>query len=161
MCPLVHDRKVYPDGPIPAKLVIVGEGPGAVEVQQGRGFIGPSGQLLWHLAEMVGVSRDNVWVTNSALCKPREVRLSTGATLSKSRVLELSARACYKRLIGELLYVTQNDPKSVIIPVGNVSLRSLTKRKGAKVFAYRGSIQELDLQVLWNDIHRNPTMVVW
>ena len=160
-CPLQHDRKVYPDGPIPARLAIVGEGPGRDEVEDGYGFVGPSGKLLWYLAGCKGIKREDVWVTNAALCMPRDVRLATGAVLPRGRVLQLSAQACYKRLIGELLHVTRNEPNAVIVPVGNVPLYSLTKRKGSKIFAYRGSRQSVDLQLLWNDIHRNPHVLVW
>lgn len=161
LCPLQHDRKVLPDGPIPASVVIVGEGPGPTEVEEGRGFIGPSGKLLWYLADRKGIQREDIWCTNAALCQPRNVRLATGAVLPRTKVLSLSAQACYKRLIGELLFVTKNNPNAVIIPVGNISLRSLTKKPNAKIFAYRGSRQALDLQLLWNDVHRNPAALVW
>lgn len=67
-CPLMNEPKVYPDGPIPADIAFCGEEPGGVEVRQGRGFVGPSGQLLWKLCEQADISRDEVWVTNASLC---------------------------------------------------------------------------------------------
>ncbi len=150
ICPLKNDRKVLPDGPIPAKMCYVGEGPGFNERDEGRGFVGPSGQLLWTLAGAYGIKRENVWVTNSALCMPRDVKLSTGAVLKKLKVIELSSKACRKRLIYELLYVTGNNPNAVIVPLGNIALQALTLRKGARVYAYRGSLQKIDLMTLWN-----------
>lgn len=151
LCPLQKDRKVLPDGPIPARLCFVGEGPGFRETEQGRGFVGPSGALLWHLAGAYSVSRDDVWVSNTALCAPRDVKLATGFTLRKQQVINLSAAACRKRLIYELLYVTAGDPSAVIVPLGNVALQALTLRKGSRVYAYRGSMQQVDLNALWQD----------
>jgi len=160
-CPLQHDKKVLPDGPIPARMVIIGEGPGPAEVEEGFGFVGPSGRLLWHLASCKGIQREEIWVTNAALCRPRDVRLATGARLTKAQVLDMSVQACFKRLVGELLYVTQNNPDAVLVPVGNKALYALTRRKGSKIFAYRGSRQETDLQKLWNLLHHNPSALVW
>jgi len=152
-CPLQFDTKVLPDGPSPTRLCFVGEGPGYNEVQEGKGFVGASGQLLWHLAEAKGVTRDMVWVTNGALCKPREVRLSSGAILSETLVKSMSVNACRRRLIGELLAVTQGDPMAVIVPLGNLALQALSPRKGGGIFKYRGSLQNIDLQELWNQVN--------
>ena len=153
-CPLRGCRKVLPDGMLPSKLCFVGENPGAQEEREGRGFVGPSGKLLWYLAGAVGISREDCWVSNASLCRPRDVRFSTGATLNKEAVVKMSAECCKRRLIGELLTVTQGDPKAVIVPLGNVSMKSLMPyRKNMRVMSYRGSIMPLDLQVLWNEVN--------
>jgi uracil-DNA glycosylase len=66
-CPLKYDPKVLPDGPIPARLAIVAENPDREEVKQGRGLVGPTGQLLWTMWARAGVDRAAVWVSNSFL----------------------------------------------------------------------------------------------
>lgn len=59
---------VPPDGPVPAVVAIVGEAPSHEEVEQGRGFVGPSGKILWDLVKrQTGLSRDEVYVSN--VCK--------------------------------------------------------------------------------------------
>jgi len=155
-CPLQHDPKVYPDGPIPTKICIVGEEPGHMEVERGRGFIGPSGQLLWHLAAGSDLSRDDVWITNAALCKARDVRLSTGGVLRVEQVKFLAVQACRRRLIGELYAVTQGDPRAVIVPIGNLALQSLKRKRGLRIFARRGSIEEVDIAKEWALLQQNP-----
>jgi len=152
-CPLQRDKKVLPDGPIPAKLVFVGEGPGTAEVFEGRGFVGASGGLLWQLCQAYGFGRDQVFVTNSQLCKKRDVKLSSGATLREAQVAMMAAQCCRKRLVYELMVVTQCDPGAVIVPLGNIALQMLTKRRNARVFAYRGTIQRIDLQALWSELN--------
>ena len=56
---------VPPSGSKDARFVVCGEAPAAEEVRMGRGFVGPSGKLLWPVMERLsGVSRDDCWVTN-------------------------------------------------------------------------------------------------
>lgn len=159
LCPLRHDRKVLPDGPVPTKLCFVGEGPGVNEVEEGRGFMGKSGDVLWTLGGSYGVKREDVWVTNAALCRPRDVRLSTGVVLKIEQVKALSVRACRKRLIYELLYVTNGDPTAVVVPIGKLALNALGTRKNMGIFQYRGSIQDIDLRALWQQV--SQTRVGW
>lgn len=151
-CPLRHDTKVYPDGYIPAKLCFVGENPGFNEIRMGRGFVGKSGDLLWKLCATYGFTRDDVWVSNASLCSKRKVKLTTGAALTEAQVAMISAKACRRRLIGELLAVTKGNPNAVIVPLGNVALQMLSQRQKARVYSYRGSIQKIDLQALWNEV---------
>ncbi len=57
--------RVPPDGPVPCEWAIVGESPASEEVAQGRGFVGPSGALLWPLMKaMAGLERRECYVTN-------------------------------------------------------------------------------------------------
>lgn len=62
---------VMPDGPIPCDLVACGEAPGKVELAEGRGWVGPAGQILWGghdlIGTMVGRPRETVRCTN--VCK--------------------------------------------------------------------------------------------
>lgn len=143
-CPLRYDRKVLPDGPIPARLAFVGEEPGDTELCEGRGFIGPSGQLLWHMAKQVGISRDDVWVTNAALCKARKVVLDNGAVIPLPTVKAMAAKACRSRLLYEMVYV--GSP--VIVPLGNWALWSLSDIPKARIYSYRGSRVDIDIEAL-------------
>lgn len=143
-CPLRNDTKVLPDGPVPAKIAFVGEAPGQLEVAQGRGFIGPSGVLLWKMAAHVGISREDVWVTNSALCAFRKVRLASGAVIPEPIVKALATAACRTRLLEELIHVGAR----VAVPLGNWALWSIYDRPKSKVFDFRGSVNPQDLAAL-------------
>jgi len=50
--------------------VIVGEAPGQMEDQQGEPFVGPAGQLLDQFLRGIGLSRDQVFITNVLKCRP-------------------------------------------------------------------------------------------
>lgn len=59
-----------PDGPLNAKIAMVGEAPGANEVAERRGFVGSSGKLLWLLAGEAGIAREECYVTNVVKNRP-------------------------------------------------------------------------------------------
>jgi uracil-DNA glycosylase family 4 len=61
---LVVEYFVGPDGPLTAKIAIVGEKPGRVEVRTGRPFTGPTGNELNDLLSKVGISRSQLYITN-------------------------------------------------------------------------------------------------
>jgi DNA polymerase len=147
-CPLQGKKKVYPDGPIPAHITFIGEEPGKVEVQKGKGFVGPSGKLLWHqLCARWRIKREHVWVTNTLLCKSENVRLSSGAVLPKDEVQKLAAKCCMGRLLSELCVI---DPVTCV-PLGNLALKALLPTPHGKIMAYRGSISEVSLQQRYED----------
>ena len=61
---------VVGSGPSDARLVVVGEAPGAVEDETGVPFVGRSGQLLDRLLLEAGTSREQVAVLNTVKCRP-------------------------------------------------------------------------------------------
>ena len=62
------------EGPLNAKVMLIGEAPGKSEDLQGRPFVGMAGKLLTELLESIGVSRRNVYITNLIKCRPPENR---------------------------------------------------------------------------------------
>ncbi|WP_456409720.1 uracil-DNA glycosylase [Oceanithermus sp.] len=61
---------VFGEGDPDAKMMIVGEGPGADEDVQGRPFVGRAGQLLDRILEAAGIPRSSVYITNIVKCRP-------------------------------------------------------------------------------------------
>jgi len=53
-----------------ARLMFVGEGPGADEDQQGEPFVGKAGQLLTKIIEAIGLKRSDVYIANVIKCRP-------------------------------------------------------------------------------------------
>ncbi len=71
-CPLSRSRThaVPGEGPVDARVMLIGEGPGFHEDRQGRPFVGPSGQYLEQLLASVGLDRKQVFITNVVKCRP-------------------------------------------------------------------------------------------
>jgi uracil-DNA glycosylase len=58
------------EGPADARIVLVGEAPGAREDETGRPFVGAAGQLLDELLDSIGLRRDDVFITNVLKARP-------------------------------------------------------------------------------------------
>jgi DNA polymerase len=58
------------EGPANARIVFIGEAPGKVEVEQGRPFVGPSGELLRDTLDELGIDIREVYITNVVKCRP-------------------------------------------------------------------------------------------
>lgn len=65
-----RNKVVFGAGNIQAKLVFVGEAPGADEDKQGLPFVGRAGQLLTKIIEAMGMSREQVFICNVLKCRP-------------------------------------------------------------------------------------------
>ena len=61
---------VFGDGPATARLMFVGEGPGADEDAQGLPFVGKAGQLLNNMIGAMGLARAEVYIANIVKCRP-------------------------------------------------------------------------------------------
>jgi uracil-DNA glycosylase len=73
LCPS-RTNAVPGEGNPHARLVCVGEGPGATEDATGRPFVGQAGQLLDSILEAIEVPRNSVYITNIVKCRPPQNR---------------------------------------------------------------------------------------
>ena len=71
-CGLAETRTnvVFGDGAQDAEVLLVGEGPGQREDEQGVPFVGPAGQLLDDMLEIIHLNRTQVYVANIVKCRP-------------------------------------------------------------------------------------------
>lgn len=68
-------NKVPGQGDANAKLMLIGEGPGADEDAQGLAFVGRAGQLLTKMLAAIGLSREEVYICNIVKCRPPQNRV--------------------------------------------------------------------------------------
>lgn len=62
------------EGNIGSEVVFIGEGPGRVEDELGRPFVGPAGKLLEEALAQIGLNREDVYITNVVKCRPPDNR---------------------------------------------------------------------------------------
>jgi DNA polymerase-1 len=111
-----------------AKLMVIGEAPGAVEDNTGIPFSGPSGDILNELLEEGGTTRDEVWVTNVCPYRPPDNKIY------RLKEIGVNLEECVQNLWKEIKFINPN----CIIPLGETALRAVTDYK--KISHYRGSI---------------------
>jgi uracil-DNA glycosylase family 4 len=110
-----------------ARLMFVGEAPGADEDAQGKPFVGRAGQLLTKMIEAMGMKREDVIIGNVNRCRPPGNRQPT---------LE-EAAICRPFLFREVAAI---EPE-VIVVMGNTALRNLLEvREG--ITRARGKFQD-------------------
>jgi uracil-DNA glycosylase len=112
-CPLHLERKhvVHTEGNRKARLMFVGEAPGADEDIQARPFVGRAGQLLTKIIEAIGMKREEVLIGNVNRCRPPGNRAPTTE----------EATTCKPYLLREIAIV---QPK-VIVVLGNTAMKNL------------------------------------
>src|ERR671937_3113441 len=71
-CPLFQGRTigVPGEGDPNAEIMFLGERPGCHDDQQGRPFVGAAGQLLVEMLQLIGLRRQEVFITNVVRCRP-------------------------------------------------------------------------------------------
>ena len=75
-CALAQTRTnvVFGDGAQDAEILLVGEGPGQHEDEQGIPFVGKAGMLLDDMLEIIGLDRTKVYIANIVKCRPPQNR---------------------------------------------------------------------------------------
>jgi DNA polymerase len=128
-CPLFQGRKniVHTDGDHRARLMFVGEAPGADEDAQGRPFVGRAGQLLTKIIEAIGFKREEVLIGNVNRCRPPANRPPTAE----------EAAMCKPFLLREIAAVRPE----VIVVLGNTAMKNLLDTK-VGITKLRGDFQD-------------------
>jgi len=119
LCPLHKEAKtvcLLGDGPVPSKVMIIGEAPGAREDDVERPFSGVAGQYLDRVLSETGLPRDSVYITNAVRCRPPDNRTPTKSEL----------KACSTYLNRELEIV---QPTHILL-LGNAALQAVTGKTG-------------------------------
>ncbi len=76
LCRNIH-HKVPGQGDRESPLMLIGEGPGRDEDEQGLAFVGAAGQLLTKMLAAIGLPRDRVYICNVVKCRPPQNRIPT------------------------------------------------------------------------------------
>lgn len=129
-CDLSLSRtQVVPGAGAPgARLLFVGEAPGASEDKKGVPFVGASGQLLNEMLEQVGIDRDDVFIANVVRCRPPENRNPRAAEI----------RACAGWLAEQIRLIRP----ALVATLGRYALQHFLPQ--GKITQLQGKLQELD-----------------
>jgi DNA polymerase len=128
-CPLHQARNsiVHTEGRTDARLMFIGEAPGADEDASGRPFVGRAGQLLNKIIEAIGLKRDDVLIGNVNRCRPPNNRQPTTE----------EARTCKPFLLREI-NIARPD---IIVVLGNTAMKNLLDTKEG-ITRLRGEFQD-------------------
>jgi uracil-DNA glycosylase family 4 len=135
----LHEHRthiVFGEGDPQARLVFIGEGPGADEDATGRPFVGRAGQLLDKIIAAIGLKRDECYIANVVKCRP-----------PGNRTPERDETAtCEQFLFRQLALIKPQ----VIVALGSPAFQCLLRTKDT-ITRSRGEWRE------WNGIKVMPT----
>jgi DNA polymerase len=131
-CPIGFNatQSVVGEGPIPARLMLVGEQPGDQEDLQGRPFVGPAGRLLDRALDKLGWPRESLYLTNAVKHFKFELR---GKRRMHKTPAQREVQACLHWLEDEIAMV---QPQA-IVALGATATRALL-RQPVSVMGTRG-----------------------
>jgi len=133
-CPLSRTRAnvVFGEGSPSADVMFIGEGPGEVEDQTGRPFVGPAGQKLDEVLASVNIQREDIYIGNVVKCRPPGNRVPSRAEME----------VCFPYLESQIAFIKP----ALIVTLGNTSTQwllpdipGITKSHGS-FFSWRGGI---------------------
>ncbi|MFV0482138.1 MAG: uracil-DNA glycosylase [Campylobacteraceae bacterium] len=151
LCSLAKSRKniVFGEGNTNAKLMFIGEAPGASEDSMGRPFVGQAGILLTKIIENVfELKREDVYIANIIKCRPPNNRVPT---------LE-EAEFCKPYILSQIKSINP----SVIVALGSTSYHYLTGEYDTPISRVRGEVLAFQNAKLIPTFHpsyllRNPS----
>ena len=114
---------VFGEGPAQARLMLVGEAPGEQEAMLGRPFVGKAGKLLDAFIAGTGLTRGEMYVTNTVKFRPS--RLSKAGRVVTRTPTQEEIAAFLPFLKKE---IAQVNP-ACVVTLGNVPLRALLGEK--------------------------------
>ena len=128
-CKLCQTRQniVFGTGNKKARIMFIGEGPGADEDAQGEPFVGKAGKLMNMAFEAVGIKREDVYIANIVKCRPPANRNPE----------EDEAVACLDYLRNQVMLVKP----TIIVLLGSVALKNILG-KDYGITVSRGKIIE-------------------
>jgi uracil-DNA glycosylase family 4 len=136
-------------GSLDARIMFVGEAPGAEEEIQGEPFVGPAGQLLTRMIQAMGLRREDVYIGNIMNWRPQMPTAAGQEQVGNRPPTEDEMRYCLPYLLAQI---------EVVAPALIVALGS-TAAQGLLGF---GSFKALgDIRGQWREFADKPLMVTY
>ncbi|MGD2106675.1 MAG: uracil-DNA glycosylase [Nitrosopumilaceae archaeon] len=123
-------------------VIFVGEAPGRNEDLKGEPFVGVAGKKLSLALENAGISREDIYITNTVKCRPPNNRVPS----------KIEKETCQDYIRNEIDII---KPK-IICVLGNTAFGSILG--GTEITKYRGKIGRKDNQLYFITIHPAATI---
>ncbi|RLC37654.1 uracil-DNA glycosylase [candidate division Kazan bacterium] len=120
------------DGNINSPVMFIGEGPGRVEDEQGKPFVGPAGKLWEEAIGNLGWKREDVYITNVIKCRPPNNRDPLASEVEEHKpFLERELEIIKPKLI----VLLGRHAMQWFLPGEKISaIRGTAKRRGGRIY---------------------------
>ncbi len=125
---------VFGNGNVDSKIVLVGEAPGKTEVELGKPFVGQAGKNLEEFITIMGITREDLYITNVVKFRPIKFNPDTGRESNRPPTRE-EISLCTDFIEQELTII---KPK-LVASLGNIALRCILKDNKATIGVMHGA----------------------
>lgn len=129
-----NDRElVLGDGKADSIIMMIGEAPGAREIEQKKPFVGSAGKYLDEFLSTIELERDKLYITNTVKFRPTKEGKRPGTKINRTpNKKEIEEFKSY--LFEEIDII---NPK-VIVTLGNVPLKTILNNESASIGSMHG-----------------------
>lgn len=114
-------------GPIPCRIMFIGEAPGKTEVEKQRPFVGAAGKILDKYLNSIGLSCENIRISNTCFFRPIKItKGKNGKETISNRTPKSSEIELFREVLDEEIKLVN---PSIIVTLGNIPLRRFTEFK--------------------------------
>ena len=147
-------KAVFGEGPVQARLMMIGEAPGGEEEKLGRPFVGKAGKNLDEFMALAGIRREEIYLSNVVKIRPFRLSPKTGKPVNRPPSGE-EIRFFLPFLLEEI----QTVNPALIVTLGNVPLKAVTGNPAAAIGQCHGRLLELGTQKLFPLYH--PASIIY
>ena len=142
-------KVVFGVGNLNAKIMFVGEAPGAEEEQQGEPFVGPAGQLLTKMIKAMGLDRGEVYIGNIMNWRPELPVQADGTQVGNREPTPEEMTFCLPFITAQIEVISP----VLLVALGATAARGLL---GAHSFRTLGEVRGR-----WHDYRGRPLRVTY
>lgn len=146
---------VFGEGNPKAKIMLIGEAPGEQEAKSGRPFVGQAGKNLDEFLQAVGLEREELYISNVVKFRPYRINPKSGRKNNRAPNKE-EIKLCRPFLEEEVELLRPR----LIVTLGNVPLRVMTKEEGLKIGDCHGKPMQLREDVYLFPLY-HPASVIY
>lgn len=147
-------RVVFGEGKINGGIMLIGEAPGGEEEKQGRPFVGKAGKNLNEFLEIVGLEREDLYISN--VVKIRPFKLSPKTNKPVNRPPDKAELAFFVPLLHREIELV--NPK-LIVTLGNFALKNVLMDQKASIGDFHGRLIEKDEKRIFPLYH--PASIIY
>ena len=151
---LKNEKMVFGEGNLNAKIVLVGEAPGAKEIEKGKPFVGQAGKYLDEFINILEIKREDIYITNTVKIRPYKFNEKTGRKVNRPPKKEEINE--FKPILLKEIELIHPD---IVVSLGNYSLKTISGKKNHAIGQVHGSPIKLANCILFPLYH--PAAVIY
>lgn len=132
-----NEKLVLGHGNLNSPIMLIGEAPGAKEIELGQPFVGQAGKHLEEFLQVLEIKREDIYITNSVKYRPTKVNPKTGRF--SNRTPTIKEIEDFREFVFEEIDII--NPK-IIVTLGNIPLKSLLE-KSIKIGEVHGRLESI------------------